>query len=145
MSRVDDATRWARQHHLDLRASREAVPIDAIVTPWHGPAFVSPVFLSLFRGKELWPVRMPLIVAACEQTECAVIDGSHRLTAAAQAGCKVIPIIAVPRATVDALVDYFRPNSNSPFPFADILGVFKTNALVRENIEKERAWGVVHG
>jgi hypothetical protein len=148
VNRIDDAIHWARQNHLDLRASREAVPIEAIDAPWHGPAFVSPAFITLFRGKEPWPVRMPLIVAACEQTECAIIDGNHRLTAAAQAGYKVIPIIALPRSTVTALVDRFRPDEESlwrnGFPFDEILGVFKASALVRENLEKEHAWEIAH-
>jgi hypothetical protein len=145
VSRVDDAVHWARQNHLDLRASRAAVPVEAIDSPWHGPTVVAPAFVALFRGKEPWPARMPLIVAACEQIDCALVDGNHRLTAATKAGYKVVPIIALPRSTIDVLLDHFRPDEEilwqEGFPFDEILGVFgKANALIRENLEKERAW-----
>jgi hypothetical protein len=142
VSRIDDAVHWARQNHLDLRASRETVPVEAIDTPWHEPTIVAPAFVSLFRGKEPWPARLPLIVAACEQLDCVLVDGNHRLTAAASAGYKIVPIIALPRSTVDALVDHFRPGGDyRSFPLDEVLGVFwKASALVRENLEKERAW-----
>jgi hypothetical protein len=145
MSRIDDAVHWAQQNHLDLRASREAVPVEAIDSPWHGPAVVAPSFVALFRGKEPWPARLPLIIAACDQADCAIVDGNHRLTAAAKAGYGIVPIIALPRSTVDALVDRFRPAKEflwrQGFPFDEILGVFwKASAMVRENLEKERAW-----
>jgi len=142
---VMDAVARAKREGLDLRITREAVPIDAIDTPWHGPVRVYPEFVTILRKEPPWPADLPLIVAACEGLDCAVIDGNHRYETAKAAGYKALPILAVPRKTVDALVAYFREDEDdlweNGFPFDEVLAVLaKASPLARENAQKEAAW-----
>ena len=141
----NEALAYAKKKRLDLKASRETVPIDAIDAPWHGPKTVRPDFVARFRAGSPWPARLPLILAACENLRCAVIDGSHRLEAATRAGYKTLPILAVSRETVNELIPLFREDDDAlwehGFPFNEILALYGvSSALVRENREKERAW-----
>jgi hypothetical protein len=146
---VDEAISQAKKRRLDLKVSRETVPISAVEAPWHGPKTVRPEFVALLRSGAPWPQGMPRIIAACENLDCAVVDGSHRLEAAQRAGYQTLPIIAVSRKTIDELINYFREDEDAlwehGFPFDEILGLYaKVSSIVRENREKERAWDRGH-
>lgn len=133
---IQEIVQFARDHHLDLSVSREAMnPWDIQVEERVDPAYVKTI-VQVLRVHEEWPEDMPLVVVMGGATT-TIMDGSHRTTAARVAELESIPVLV---ANADT---YLLINGKYDIPMFDYVHSIlpAVDALMAENERKDEQGG----